>query len=413
MKFIKTEKQIIATQFICEHDECLMFGSARSGKTLIALYTLIIRACKAPNTTHIVVRKYSNSLRRSIWAQTLNDVMKLAFNDLHKICKYNETQMTLTLPNNSKIMFLGCDNRNSMDKILGIECSTLFIDEISELYREQFDLLKSRLAERSILKNRLIATCNPTTKTSWVYKYFVDTNKALQINVVDNLDNVSKTFIETLKSLSDKQKKRFLLGEWANEIEGALWDIDLIEKTRKPLLIKPHRTVIGVDPATTSKLNSDLTGLIVSCKVDEEFFVLEDDSGKYTPQQLAVRVDTLFQKYDVDTVVIETNQGGDYVLDNLKKQNQYMPVKGVHHRVGKVVRAESISYLFERNLCHLIKSMPELEDEMVSYVIDSNNSPDRLDAMVIGIRELNNTKQFDLHFGDEFVQKQEDDWKNF
>jgi len=403
----KTNKQKEAIKFLTEHDESLLFGSARSGKTFIIIYAILIRAIKEPNTNHMIVRKYSNSLRRSIWSQTLPDVMRLAFSELYKQCKINETLMTLTLPNNSKLMFVGCDNRASMDKILGTECSTLYCDELPELLPEQFGLLKSRLAEKSHLKTKLFTSCNPTGKNSWIYKYFVENNLALQMNVADNLENVSDTFVKQLKRLSEKQKTRFLYGEWLAEQEGALWSIDLIANTRKEIgSIEMDRIVIGVDPAVTSKQTSDLTGIIVCGKKDEDFYVLEDCSDKYTPEQLASKIEVLWSKYEADAIVIETNNGGDYLLDNITKQNEYINVIGVNHRKSKIVRAESVSFLYEKNLCHHTSVFEELEDELVSYTIESKWSPDRLDALVIALRELLGTKQCDMSFGHEFKESE-------
>ncbi len=403
----KTEKQKEAIKFLTEHDESLLFGSARSGKTFIIIYAIVVRAIKAPNTNHLVIRKYSNSLRRSIWSQTLKDVLRLAFGELYKQCRLNETTMTLTLPNNSKILFLGADNARSMDKILGIECSTLYIDELIEITQDQFGVLKSRLAELSHLKTKLYCSCNPTMKSSWVYKYFVENGNSMQMKIGDNLENVSKQFMKTLDGLSEKQKARFLHGVWQSEVEGASWTFDSIENTRKEIgSIEMERIVIGIDPAVTSKSSSDLTGIVVCGQLDEEFYVLEDCSGKYTPEELSIKIEALYLKYEADCVVVEVNQGGDFVLDVLTSKNKFISVKGVHHRKSKIVRAESVSWLYEQNRCHHIASFSELEEEMISYTIQSNSSPDRLDALVIGLRELLNTKQFDIHFGDDFKESE-------
>ena len=55
---------------------------------------------------------------------------------------------------------------------------------------------------------------------------------------------------------------------------------------------------------------------------------------------------------------------------------------------GKVARAEPIAALFEQGRAHLVGLMPELSDQLCSYVPGDPGSPDRMDAMVWGMTEL-------------------------
>ena len=359
--FKKTEKQKEAIQLISKKEEVLFTGSARSGKTFICTYALFVRALKEPNTTHIIVRKFSNSLRRAIWGQTINDVLRICFPDLKQHCHVDNTQMVITLPNGSKIMCMGCDNAQQMDKILGIECSTFLVDEITEIKQEQYETLITRLAEKSELQNRIMCCCNPTTKSSWIFKRFIPSGNYMKIHISDNLENVAKSFMKQLEKLSERKRKRFLDAEWISDIEGALWNADMIELCHTPESPQDfERIVIGVDPAVTTKTTSDLTGIVVCGKLDDLFYVLEDKSGKYTPKELSSEISSLWYKYDADLVKIETNQGGDYVIDNIKQYDSMINVKGINHRKSKIVRAEPISYLYEKNLVKHIHEFSEL-----------------------------------------------------
>jgi hypothetical protein len=60
----------------------------------------------------------------------------------------------------------------------------------------------------------------------------------------------------------------------------------------------------------------------------------------------------------------------------------------VHASRGKIPRAEPIAALAEQNRVHLAGSFPELEDQLCTFAASSPDSPDRMDAMVWAITEL-------------------------
>ena len=97
--------------------------------------------------------------------------------------------------------------------------------------------------------------------------------------------------------------------------------------------------------------------------------------------------------YNVSYIVVETNNGGDLVTENLRIFNNTLPIKTVHAIKGKVARAEPIAILYETNKVFHVKEFCELEEQMCNISYDNNNeksSPDRLDALVWAISELRN-----------------------
>jgi phage terminase large subunit-like protein len=406
----KTKKQLEALDGIKNNDIIALWGGSRSGKTVLAIHCLVVRAILYPGSTHLVVRKFSNSVRRSIWMQTLPFVIK-SYDGLAETIQKDKTQQIITFNNGSKILCLGCDTEKETDKILGIETSTLFVDEITELSYEQFGVLQSRLAEKKCKSNKTIVCCNPTSRKSWVYKLFIEHKNPVsgeemknfnpfikKLNPGDNAENIADGYIEVLKNLSDRQKLRFYDGEWLSEIEGALFKFDFIERNRKKES-EYEQILVSVDPAVTNTDKSDETGIIVVGKKGEDYYVLRDESGKYSPVEAARKIVALRRLYKANKVVCETNQGGDFILSAISQQDKECPVYGVHQKVGKLIRAEPVAFLYEKNKVHHIACFPELEDQLISYN-GTGSSPDRLDALCTGISELSNTKELDLHFGD-------------
>ncbi len=167
------------------------------------------------------------------------------------------------------------------------------------------------------------------------------------------------------------------------------------------------RVVIGVDPAVTSGDDADETGIIVvglgphqvdTCRIERcsgHAYVLEDATIprelRPTVDQWAMRVVEAYDLWMADRVIAEGNQGGDLVTQVLRTHRPGLPVKRVTARVGKRTRAEPIAALYEQGRVHHVGSAPQyavLEDQLTTWTQSSNDSPDRLDALVWAISAL-------------------------
>jgi phage terminase large subunit-like protein len=64
-------------------------------------------------------------------------------------------------------------------------------------------------------------------------------------------------------------------------------------------------------------------------------------------------------------------------------------VRIVHARHSKQARAEPVAALYEQGKVSHLKPMPELEDQLCTWVpLSGDPSPDRLDALVWAITDL-------------------------
>jgi phage terminase large subunit-like protein len=166
----------------------------------------------------------------------------------------------------------------------------------------------------------------------------------------------------------------------------------MIEETRLSSTFEQElkNIIVAIDPAVTANKNSDETGIIVVGKDHNNvFYVLEDLSGKYTPDQWARKAINAFYDWDADRIVAEVNNGGDLVERLLRSVDTNIPYRSVHATRGKIVRAEPISALYEQKRVHHLGVFTELESQMCTYNGENQESPDRLDALVWGLSELN------------------------
>ena len=148
--------------------------------------------------------------------------------------------------------------------------------------------------------------------------------------------------------------------------------------------------VVAIDPAATSKKNSDKSGIVVmGLGVDGYGYVLEDKSGLFTPQEWARVVIGLYDRHQADRVVGEINNGGEMIEAVLRNAAPNISYKSVHATRGKALRAEPIVSLYEQGKVHHVGVLSELEEEMTGWAPDLGlPSPDRMDALVWAATDL-------------------------
>jgi hypothetical protein len=341
---------------------------------------------------------------------TLPKVLELCFPELKGLVEFNRSDFYVKFPNESEIWIGGLDEKERTEKILGLEYASIYFNESSQISFPAMEMALTRLAQNTSLKNKAYYDCNPPTKSHWLYSYFFlklnpETKTAhvkpeiymeMRMNPEGNRENLPEGYIEEeLGGLSERKRKRFQLGEWLDDVEGALWTRNMINATRVVKAPELFRIVVSVDPAVTATPTSNRTGIIVQ-GIDGRGhgYVLADRTMEQaSPAEWGRAVVNAYQEFKADLVVAEANNGGDLVERNIKVIDPTTRFKSVHATRGKIVRAEPVAGLYEEGKWHHVGEFPELEDEQCSYApqLQGNEgmeSPDRLDALVWGAWEL-------------------------
>jgi PBSX family phage terminase large subunit len=362
---------------------------------------MIIRALKE-TSRQLIVRFAFNHAKQSLWHDTIPKVLKLCFPGVNPT--WNKSDWFIEFPNGSQIWVGGLDDKERTEKVLGNEYTSIFINEASQVSYLSYTTVLTRLAQKTALVNRVYCDCNPPSTQHWTYKLFIqhvnpDSNEALdgkyyshmRMNPDDNLVNLPDDYIESvLNTLSHRQQKRFRYGEFVDDVEGALWTWDLIDKyrvTEKPEL---KTIVVGIDPSGTATQTSDEAGIVCAgIGFDGHGYVLDDVSGIMTPNQWATSGIKNLYKHEGNYIVAEVNQGWDMVKTVIHNIDNAVKVVSVHASRAKVARAEPIVALYERGMVHHVGSLPKLEDQMTTWdARESTVSPGRIDALVWALSEL-------------------------
>ena len=71
-------------------------------------------------------------------------------------------------------------------------------------------------------------------------------------------------------------------------------------------------------------------------------YILADESGRLTPNNMALRVAHLYDKFNATQIVVEANAGGNHVETTLRNAiERTLPIKSIRARHGKQIRAET------------------------------------------------------------------------
>jgi len=381
------------------HTFSMLYGGSRSGKTFVIMFFVLFRALKK-KSRHLVLRRYFSDIKKSIIKETLPEVAEIMG------CNYklNSQDFYITFPNGSEIWFGGVDDKQNVEKLLGKQYSTIWFNEASQIAYDSYSVVKTRLAEKSGLKNRIIIDQNPPRKSHWTFQLFFkkiepedktllknpEKYGQIQMNPADNMKNINEEYLEMLEGLPAKQRKRFLHGEFSEDEIGALFTESNFNKNRVDKYPELKKIVIAVDPAVTAKMTSDETGIAAAgIGFDGRGYLLEDASGIFTPKEWSTKVARLYKKWDADIVVGECNQGGDLVKHTIQTADENIPVKLVHATKGKLLRSEPISAIYEDDRISHVGGFPDAEEEMCNYTGEpGEKSPNRLDAITYAFTEL-------------------------
>ena len=304
----------------------------------------------------------------------------------------------------SRIIFRGIKNSsgNQTANLKSIQGVTVFIlDEAEELTDyDTFEKIDLSIRKKDV-PNRVILVMNPSYKTHWVYTEFISQNRTdtrvIHTTYLDNITNLSESFLaqaERTRTTNPIRYNHIFLGEWLDEAEGLLWNQAIINRQRITTKPELSRVIVAVDPATTKTMESDETGIIVA-GIDRagNGYVVDDLSGRYSPDEWASVVSKAVETYGADCIVAEKNQGGDMVESVIRQKDGQTRVKLVTATKGKAVRAEPIYSLYEQGRIWHIGHFPKLEQQMITFAPDNTASPDRVDALVWAFTDLVSLKK--------------------
>mgnify|MGYP005821878313 FL=1 len=301
----------------------------------------------------------------------------------------------------------------------GPQWTLLWADELALWKRESYD--QATFGVRLGTEPRIIATTTPKA-ARWVRALVDEPGTVTTHGTMYDNPALARAAVEALERRygGTRLGRQELLGEYIEEIEGALWRVDWIDNHRRSEppttreivttdegeqeenVLNLPRIVIAIDPAVTANSNSDETAIAVAgVGPDGDYYVLSADGYRLPPQQWAMKALEAYDRWQADKIVAEVNNGGDMVIDTITRVCEGLGrsanVESIRASRGKTLRAEPIAALYEQGRVHHVGVFAEAEDQMCSFPV-ANEHDDLVDAVVYALSDLSNQGAPNIRF---------------
>lgn len=377
----------------------LYCGGRGVGKTWAGAHWAIEMALSAPKTDVGVCSPNFAQLQRVCFNGNSGIIQQAEPGDIES---YNKNDVIIYMRNGSRILGFSAENP---DSVLGSNLTYAWLDELTSFQNDEFytrGLLPAlRIPRADGGPPRMMVTTTPRKMSLFT---------GLMKNVAKDPGKYHVTYAISWENpqLSDDaiERMRGQFGHntalWKQEMEAELiddefalfkqGDFDKYRVSEDECPREFRQVVIGVDPATTSKEDSDDTGIVVIGEsgegVNHHSYILEDCSFKGSPERVVSRIEAAFYKWEADIVIVESNKAGDYFRTLMANKNSFIPVRDVHAAKGKKIRAVPISHLNEIGRMHMVgngENTRLLEEQMCRMDSDTDRDKvgdDRADACI-------------------------------
>lgn len=378
------------------------YGGRGGGKSENVAACLILISTMAVHRI-LCVREIQSSISESVKSLLEGKIEQMGLQHL-----FTSTRDEIRCINGSVFMFKGLRTSNAANIKSIFQVTFSWVEEAEVISKESLNLLLPSVLREP--HSRIIFTFNPRYEDDCVYDMFLAKKPPLKSHIV-NIDYRHNPFfkkspleeqrIHDLEVMPKSEYEHKWEGKLRKLAENSLFNERDIEQARYPDYPARedfYRIVIAVDPATTHKEHSNEYGIVVvgSC-CDGTYWALHNSSAVYTPFTFGLEVDRLYKLWNADSVVVETNQGGDFIKASLLTQNPLLNIEEVRASRDKIHRASPVASMLslgkirlydseESNIKGLIIQMNKITTQ--GYIGSKGASPDTLDAFVWGIYKL-------------------------
>ena len=223
-------------------------GSAGSGKSHFITQKIIIKALREKRRV-MICRRYGTTMRNSVF-KLFKDVIE-SFKITH-LTRIKESDMSITLPNGSEIIFVGLDNEEKLLSIAGI--TDVFIEEVYEVPKEIVDQLNLRMRGKAP-NQQIYMAFNPISAKHWLYD-FCEGSTRPESSIYSQSTFRDNPFLpdEYVKALEDMYRTNpnkarvFCDGNWGADVEGLVYKNHVLSNFDINELIKQGLEVrVGID----------------------------------------------------------------------------------------------------------------------------------------------------------------------
>ena len=232
----------------------LLVGGARSGKTSLIVHddrgSRDLCATVAPRDLAISRQRGASVDCASIRCRRFS-----GFAFPNEPIKRHRTEGYFSLENGSEIWLAGLDDQERVEKILGKEYATIFLNECSQIPYSSVLMALTRLAQvvEGFRRPPITISTRPirdigrmfcSAKSAIRYRASRSTIQTIMrgmfLNPADNAANLSEEYLSSLERLPERQRKRFFEGVYIDDLDGALFSYEVIARARVSEIARAH-----------------------------------------------------------------------------------------------------------------------------------------------------------------------------
>lgn len=242
----ETSNDTFLPLYFDRHRHLVLMGGGGSGKSVFAARKIDERCATEAGHRILVVRKVGKTLRDSCFQLLKRTATKYYKDAVDYIPKGRSSDMYIRFKNGSEILFAGLDDADKLKSIDGI--SGIWIEEASEISREDFNQLDIRLRDEPIEYQQIILSFNPISMTHWLKERFFDAKDPYRrvlthrSNYKDNrfCSEAERITLEAFEHTDPYYYQVYCLGNWG--VLGKTVFDKAILTSRLTALVKPAET---------------------------------------------------------------------------------------------------------------------------------------------------------------------------
>ncbi|HDZ5024822.1 TPA: PBSX family phage terminase large subunit [Campylobacter jejuni] len=388
--------QIYKVLFDTDYLFYVFYGGRGGGKSEnVAISLVTLGATKKLRI--LCIRESQSSL-----AESVKSLLEKWIDRLNLSNFYKSTTSSIVGKNGTEFLFMGMRSHTAVNVKSVADINITWVEEAEAFSKRSWDLLVPSVIRTE--NPKIIITFNPYNEDDVIYKEFI-ANRPPENSFIKLINYYDNPFFE--KTVLAKQRaddelripkseyEHKWLGKLVQKSEDSLFKDANMEPLNELYLDKNYiRKIIACDPAVTNQHISNEYGIIILGKrADGTIDIIDDYSNNMSPLEFAQNVLKAKQVYNCNNVVVEVNNGGDFIKSTLLQLDPTLNVEEVRASSNKVQRAMPVANLMSISKVRLLQPLKKLERQMRllthrGFMGSRGESPDRLDACVWGVYHL-------------------------
>jgi hypothetical protein len=304
--------------------------SRRAGKTYTLCHYLLEVASKYPDSVVAYIALTRTNAKRLMWG-----ALKKANRDYHIGMRFNNSELTATLPNHSEIWLTGANDEADIDKLRGPNYRLVCIDE-AQSYGGFLEEFIEEVLEPALIDNRG-TLCLTGTPNAACAGYFHDASNIERLNYsIHHWTILENPYIPHAKDYLSKKKKqkqwpdnhpvymREWCGQWVKSLDALVYKFsenNIYDSL--PVDGGERHYILGIDLGY-----EDATSFSIGCwmRSSNNLWVIETSCfKKLIPSKIAEKVNSLNEIYSFERIIADTGGLGKSIVEEMR-QRWAMPI---------------------------------------------------------------------------------------